>query len=157
MSEEKNLGGRPSEFSEDYIYRAHEYLEQCKDTFNDKGKIKVSLPTIEGFALFLGVSKVSLYEWEKGNKRFMNALSKIRDEQKKKLIDMGLSGDYNSTIAKLILSSNHGMKERSDLTSDDKQLPSSIQVEVKDFTENKKAENETGSKQDVQKPADQQE
>ncbi len=39
-----------------------------------------------------------------------------------RLIDMGLSGVYNSTIAKLILSSNHGMRERLDKTSDDKPI-----------------------------------
>ena len=35
---------------------------------------------------------------------------------------MGLSGDYNSTIAKLILSTNHGMREGTDITSDNKPI-----------------------------------
>lgn len=37
--------------------------------------------------------------------------------QKRELINRGLLGTYNSTIAKLILSSNHMMTERIDQTS----------------------------------------
>lgn len=128
--------GRPSEYKEEYIDKADEYLAICQD--EDKkvikqssekyemydNKLKVHLPTIEGFALFLNVNKTSLYEWEKIHPDFSNALSKIRTEQQKRLIDNGLSGDYNSTIAKLILSANHGMREKSDITTDDKPIQS---------------------------------
>lgn len=119
--------GRPCEFKEEYIDRVDFYLKEHQDEFFDytksesntgsskERKIIVKLPTIEGFALYLGVNKTSLYEWEKKNEIFSNALDKIRIEQKKRLLDKGLSGDYNSTIAKLILSSNHGMSDRQDL------------------------------------------
>ena len=81
---------------------------------------------IEGFARFLGISKRVLYDWEKRYEDFMHALDKIRTEQHDRLINKGLAGEYNSTIAKLMLSSNHGYRERSDLTSDDKVLPTPI-------------------------------
>lgn len=119
--------------------KALEYLEQCKDeerrvvkqSNSEKGyemfeiKLQVKLPTIEGLASFLGVNKTTLYEWEKDHPEFSNALDQIRQEQAQRLINNGLSGDYNSTIAKLILSSNHGMRERvdSDLTSNGKPIP----------------------------------
>jgi len=80
---------------------------------------KVKLPTMEGFSLFLDCAKSSLYEWAKENKEFSDALEKITIEQQKRLLDEGLAGNYNSTIAKLILSSNHGMSEKTqtDITS----------------------------------------
>lgn len=123
---EKNLGGRPTKYDESFVEKAEEYLELHQDEevqvvkqSSEKyemfdNKLKVKLPTIEGFARFLGVNKTTLYEWEKDHKDFSNALDKIRTEQQERLINSGLSGDYNSTIAKLILSSNHGMREKTD-------------------------------------------
>ena len=72
---------------------------------------------VEDFADFIGVNKTSLYEWAKLYPDFSNALSQIIDAQKKIVIKRSLSGDYNPLIAKLILSANHGMKEKSDITS----------------------------------------
>jgi hypothetical protein len=84
--------------------------------------IKVKLPTIEGLAIYLGVARKTLYSWEKEYPIFAAALDRVRAEQLQRLIDSGLSGDYNPVIAKLMLSHNHGMREKSDITSDDKPL-----------------------------------
>ena len=48
--------------------------------------------------------------------------------QAKQLIDDGIYGgkEVNSTIVKLLLQNNHGMKERTDTTSGDKPLPTPI-------------------------------
>jgi len=111
--------GRPTEYKPEYCNQAEVYLMNCEDTLTERGKIQVKLPTTDGFARFLGVARSSLYLWEKSHPGFSDALDKIRNEQQERLINMGLSGDYNSTIAKLVLSSNHGMKEKSetDVTS----------------------------------------
>lgn len=120
---------RPTKYNSKYIESIDKYLEERKDEEVDvvvqkneekgykmyKPKIKVKLPTIEGFARFIEVNKTTLYEWEAKHKKFSNALEKIRVEQKQRLIDSGLSGSYNSTIAKLVLSANHGMREGTDL------------------------------------------
>lgn len=133
-TEECCVCGRPSKYKEEYIEKVDEYIELNQDEEVQKvkqssekyemfdNKLKVSLPTIEGFALFIGVNKTTLYEWEKDHDLFSNALDKIRIEQQKRLINSGLSGDYNSTIAKLILSSNHGMREKSDMTTNGKAI-----------------------------------
>ena len=73
--------------------------------------ITVKLPTVEGFADFIGVTKTTLYNWAKEHAEVKGGIDKIITEQLTKLIDNGLQGTYNSTIAKLILSSNHGMRE----------------------------------------------
>jgi len=129
---------RPCEYKDEYVEKAKEYLEQCQDeeyqlTKSSGGnvetwenKIKVKLPTIEGFSRFLGVAVSSLYEWEKKFPEFSKALGEIKTEQKERLLDKGLSGHYNSTIAKLILSSNHGMTERQDVTTKGREMPTPI-------------------------------
>jgi DNA-binding transcriptional regulator YiaG len=138
--------GRPSEFKEEYIEKVDEYLEENQDSVerelgstNERtGRERfervttVKLPTIEGFALFLGVAKSTLYDWEEKSQDFSYALDKIREEQRKRLLNKGLSGEYNSTIAKLILSSNHGYKEKSDVTSDDKEIQGVVVLPAKD-------------------------
>jgi hypothetical protein len=109
--------GRPTDFREEYIKEADAYLKDCKDDIKDGRTNSVNLPSIERFALRLGANKTSLYEWAKKNEDFSNALRKIKQEQKDRLINNGLAGTYNSTIAKLVLSSNHGMTERADMTT----------------------------------------
>ena len=109
--------GAPTKYKKEYCEKADDYLSECQDVFSDDKKLKVKLPTIEGFSRYLDVNKTSLYEWEKKNKEFSNALDKIRIEQRERLINMGLSGDYTPVIAKLVLSANHGMNEKTETES----------------------------------------
>jgi hypothetical protein len=126
--------GRTSEFKEEYIAAVDHYLEWCQDEYDDKGRLVVKSPTMEGFARFINVARSSLYLWEKDHPDFSDALDKIRGEQKERLINKGLSGDYNPTIAKLILSANHGMREKADITTDDKPIKGNTIV-FKDFSD----------------------
>ena len=128
--------GRPSEYKEEFIGKVDEYIRSCTDEYNPvltgvsikgnefygKERLKVNIPTIEGFAQFIGFSKKSIYNWAEQNIAFLHALEKIEDEQKNRLIAKGLSGEYNSTIAKLILSANHNMREKSDIESGGKPI-----------------------------------
>jgi len=113
--------GRPTEYDPIFVDKLKDYLETT-------GREQTSLPTIEGFAIYLDVVKSTLYEWAKEHKEFSNALREILLRQAKQLIDDGIYGgkEVNSTIVKLLLQANHGMKERSDVTTDDKQLPTPI-------------------------------
>ena len=103
--------GRPSEYNPEYIAKVDEYLAKHSDIV-EAGRLKVQLPTVEEFALFIGKSVKTLYNWAAQHEDFLQALNKIVVQQKQRLINKGLSGDYNPTIAKLILSSNHGMSEK---------------------------------------------
>jgi len=88
----------------------------------------MSLPMVEGFAIELGVSKQAIYRWAKKHKKFRNAFRKIKIYQKRQLVNDGIYGgkEVNSTIVKLLLQNNHGMKERQDITTKNKELPSPI-------------------------------
>lgn len=124
--------GRPEKYSSSYLKKVDDYLKICIDTDkevvvrqNSRGskeffhKQTVKLPTLEGFAEFAEISRKSLYNWRKSHKEFGRKLESILNVQLERLVNEGLAGNYNSTIAKLMLSSNHGMKERVDNTTDD--------------------------------------
>lgn len=109
-------GGRPTKYDPAFIKEIDVYLKMRKDKISKHGVIIVDLPTIEDFATHLDVNKTTLYEWRKEHTEFSNSLDKILAEQQKRLLNMGLSGHYNSTIAKLILSNNHNMKDQTENT-----------------------------------------
>lgn len=131
--------GRPTEYNEKILKKAKKYLELCQDeeerqiiglsakgTELYKNKLKVKLPSIEGLAVYLGVARSTIYEWEKTENEdkslkypeFSDILGKILAEQAQRLINNGLSGDYNSTISKLILT-KHGYSDKQEITGAD--------------------------------------
>lgn len=126
---EKRGVGRPTEYREEFCERVHEYLKGCNDSYEEYHKtrgntsdtyertLNVELPTICGFALFLGFGEPTIYEWVKEHPEFQKSLELIKTWQKKRLLNGGLGNKYNATIGKLILSSDHGMREGQDITS----------------------------------------
>lgn len=109
----KNKGGRPSKYKPEFCDLTR-YLGHCK--------ARGDLPSICGYAVYLGVAEGTLDNWGKKNKEFLRSLGILKTISKQALINKGLKGTYSSTIAKLILSSDHGMTERTDQTSGDKPI-----------------------------------
>jgi len=121
-------GGRPSEYSEEVLIKAREYLDSCQDenekvvemANEEKGyekyrnKLKVNLPSVAGLAIYLEVVRNIVYEWAAQHKEFSDILEDILSEQEKRLIENGLSGDYNPQIAKLVLG-KHGYHDKQDV------------------------------------------
>lgn len=115
------MAGRPTKYTDDMPQRVLEWLKSKQDEVKFNGSVPtltVKLPTMEGLASHLDVNKTTLYEWEKDHARFSNALDRVRTEQHDRLISSGLSGAYNSTIAKLVLSSNHGYTDKKEVKTD---------------------------------------
>ena len=129
--EKTNPVGRPEVYGktdkwEDWI---EEWKQITIDVYNE-GKLKVKLPTISSLSLFLNdkikndksidvdcLSNVTMEMYGRGDNpkpEFFNALVWIKNEQKERLLNSGLSGAYNSTIARLVLSTNHGFHEKSE-------------------------------------------
>lgn len=131
MEETKHPGGRPTIYSEEILQKAEDYLSKCQDEEVEQEKkegwttykIKAKLPTIEGLARHLSVNRDTVYSWCKEHQEFSDIIEDLRSEQADRLINMGLSGDYNSTIAKVLLT-KHGYRDAldSDVTSKGKEV-----------------------------------
>jgi hypothetical protein len=104
----KHSMGRPSLYKPEYC-NLEPYLKHCT--------AKNALPSKVGYAVFLGVAEDTVSNWGKANPDFLGSLRMLLTIEKHTLINKGLRGLYNSTIAKLILSSNHGLREGTDITT----------------------------------------
>lgn len=106
---------RPTIYNEEILIKAREYLVLCKDNFEIK---KVKIPTKGGLARHLDVARETLYDWATKYSEFSDIMEEVSSEQEDRLINNGLSGDYNSTIAKVLLT-KHGYsdKQETDITT----------------------------------------
>jgi hypothetical protein len=108
--------GRPTSYTPEVIDKINEYLESAIP-------VNMQIPTVEGLALKLGISRDTLYEWAKVHPGFSDTISKLKMLQKEALIQTGIFGgkDINATIIALLLKVNHDMIEinRTELTGKD--------------------------------------
>jgi len=103
------VGGRPTKLNNELIEDAKKFLT----TFDVS--VATLLPTIEGLALYLHISRETVYEWEKENEEFSDIVKELRSRQAEKLIQNALANRYNASIAKLILSGKHGYVEKTEV------------------------------------------
>lgn len=121
----KHPGGRPTELTAKVHEEARRYLRE----FSSEEFGNQAIPTLEGLAFHLGVSRKTLYNWE-ADAEFLHTLDKLRSAQAMLVLNGGIRGTYNATIAKLILSTNHGYAEKSegtvDVTSKGEKMPGAV-------------------------------
>lgn len=122
--------GRPTILTDELKANARAYILQCEDEETEYHKtrgeksdsfervIRVKIPSIEGLALHLRVARSMIYEWEKIDEEFSDIIDELRAKQAKMLIENGLGGTYNPTIAKVLLT-KHGYREGQELTGKD--------------------------------------
>ena len=114
---------RPSKFNKEIIKKTDEYINSCdideqltqfvtfqgeKSTSWTYKFMKAHLPTLEGLALYLSVSRDTVHEWRKLHQEFSDACERLMCVQAVMLIEYGLSGLYKSSVAVRMLASNHG-------------------------------------------------
>ena len=124
--------GRPTKYrGDETVQKVYDYLAQCVDketTFHKtRGSssdtyeriIEVNLPTIEALSEWLKLDIDTINEWVKHEEKhdFTVAVRALKKKQKDILIKNTLNGNYNASIAKLMLSSNHGMNEKTEIES----------------------------------------
>ncbi|MBX2849174.1 MAG: DNA-packaging protein [Acidiferrobacterales bacterium] len=99
-----NPVGRPTDYSKELQAAADDYIYTWMDT--DK------LPSRVGLCSRIGISKTVSYDWEKKYDEFLNTLKVIETLQEYSALNKGITGEFNSTIVKLVLA-NHGYSEKS--------------------------------------------
>jgi hypothetical protein len=122
-----NLNGRPVEYTEDVPNKVGEYVNSC---FENK-----ELPTKAGLAVYIGICKQTLLTWAKKSEQLLDALKKMDSLQENECWQKALKGEYNPTIAKLLLA-NHGYydKVQNDNTN------TNLNTDIKDEENGKTAE-----------------
>ncbi len=102
-------GEANSKYSPEMQKKAQYYLENYE-------KLGRQVPSALSLCRYLEVAEKTLYEWVKKeeNEAFRKTLGQIQAEQAQVLIDKGLNGDFNATIAKLMLA-NHGYHDKKDV------------------------------------------
>jgi hypothetical protein len=131
---------RPTKLTKALIAKAKKY------NYVDDGD---AIPTVEGFALYLGINRDTVYSWrelpqakgdalqvalaeflekQKLHQEFSDIVNDLLASQSRLLIHNGLVGNFNANITKLILSGKHGYVEQTkqDLTTNGKDLPTPI-------------------------------
>lgn len=110
-----NMAGRPTEYNEEILSQARNYLENYK-------KLGDEIPSNAGLAVHLGLSRETIQAWRKevGKEEFSYILAAIQVKQENVLINKGLSGDFNSNITKLVLG-KHGYHEKKDIEANVRQ------------------------------------
>lgn len=139
--------GRPLTYSPEIIKKAEEYLSLCVDGsqvigdgVNNKVYPKVQLPNIGGLALYLGVNKDTVNDWRKKYPEFSAIVDRLLIEQEQRLLNGGLSGTYNASISKLILT-KHGYNDSQQIThSGDENNPITIKRIERVFVDNPPAQ-----------------
>ena len=119
-------GGRPTKYDPSFVEEVDKYIATT-------GREQTKLPTLYGLAIWLDVDTDTLGNWANAkdddekliHPEFFGALKRLKDLQAEQLVNDGIYGgkEVNATIVKLLLQNNHGMKERTDQTTNDKDLP----------------------------------
>lgn len=116
--------GRPTKLTDELIKQAENYLTTWKTVDQE------AIPTIEGLAIRLGISRDTVYEWRKVpvptegaipeskslelHLQFSDIVNELQAKQARTLISNGLNGKFNPTITKLILSGKHNYVEKTE-------------------------------------------
>ena len=97
-------GGHPTTYTDEISEKTKEYIECCPD----------ALPSVAGLAVYLGVSRSTVYKWKDEQQEFSDILEQLLSTQERLLLNNGLTGDFNATITKLVLS-KHGYTEKQEI------------------------------------------
>ena len=99
------MTGRPTKYSDEIQAKADAYVD---GGFAEAGDV---VPSLAGLAVEIGLTRETLYQWQKEKPRFSDTLARLRWLQERLSLNGGLKGDMNSTIVKLLLA-NHGYSDK---------------------------------------------
>ncbi|HCT3692519.1 TPA: DNA-packaging protein [Proteus mirabilis] len=126
MGQQSKQVGCPSKLTDELIAKAKEYLYGGYESFGDV------VPSVAGLSCYLAIARSTTYEYAKQDsvqgREFSDIVEGILSLQENKLINGGLKGDFNASIAKLMLA-KHGYSEKQEVdhtSSDNSMSPTKI-------------------------------
>lgn len=98
--------GRPTKYNKELQKKADYYAKN----YEDFGHV---VPSVSGLSRVLNISLSTIKDWahHKNKTEFSATLEKIAAEQELVTLNKGLTGEFKSPIAKLLLN-NHGYSEK---------------------------------------------
>jgi uncharacterized Fe-S cluster-containing radical SAM superfamily enzyme len=123
MSEPKNVGGRPTKYTEDMPEKLIEFFNKPLRSMKKvqqataRGVVEIEIeefvdpPFIESFCAEILICKDTFYRWVKKYPAFSDAFRQAKQIQAKVLLIGSMKGYYNSSISKLILANCTDYKE----------------------------------------------
>lgn len=128
MDEVKRAVGRPSKYNEEIQELAEDYLLN----YAQDGDL---VPTLVGLALHLDVATNTIYNWaNENNPEFLRVFTRLEQMQHRKLVNGGLSGDYNPAITKMMMT-KHGYSDKQEIdhrSGDSSMSPTRIELVAPD-------------------------
>ena len=103
----KDKGGRPTKLTGELLEKAEEYVYDFRANED-------VVPSVAGLACYLEISRSSLYNYKDENARFLDIVERVELLQEKMLVNGGLMGDFNPTIAKLMMT-KHGYSDKQEV------------------------------------------
>lgn len=103
-------GGRPTEYTQDIIDKAWSYVNGGWE------KEGAPIPSLVGMCRVLNRGKSTIYDWAKDpEKQFSDIVEALNELQEEILASKGLTGDFNSSITKLMMT-KHGYSDKQDIS-----------------------------------------
>jgi len=98
--------GRPTRYNKSILEKANSYIS------GEYEKEEV-IPTIAGLSLHLDISRDTVYDWssQDDKREFSDIVSKLMAWQEVKLTNGGITGNFNASITKLMLT-KHGYTDK---------------------------------------------
>jgi len=120
----QTAAGRKSDYSEQILVKAETYLTNHAD-------VDDLVPSVSGLAVYLNKARSTIYSWAKDDdkKPFSDLLEILLAKQEKMLLNGGLSGTFNASITKLMLS-KHDYSEKKTEVVDYRDLTPWSSIEV---------------------------
>lgn len=112
LTENVNLGGRPTTFKEEYIEKARQFFSKAH--WDEEFKVW-KFPSRVWFADHIGTPLSTVKLWEKTHKEFADAIADGIERSKELRVTFAENEKINPAFAKYVLSSAYGMTEKSAL------------------------------------------
>ena len=103
-----NRKGRPTKYNAGRIDQVYEYIEGCES--------KNALPTIEGYAWFIGTHRDTVNEWERKHKHFSDATKRLKTLQSAFLQSGIVTGEVHPAGGIFLLKNNHKFVDKHEVT-----------------------------------------